>query len=116
MLPSVQPDPQTVYRDAKGDPLLYVRTEQRPGAPAPEHLFVKAYNRVCLQVWAKEVPEGAVLVIDAGGRKQANEERWLRLAAEHNVEILAGLLKRACQWLPRERAQELRQRYVEAQP
>jgi hypothetical protein len=112
----MNPDPQTVYRDAKGDPLLYVRTEQRPGASSPEHLFVKAYNRVCLQVWAKEVPEAAVLVIDAGGRRQANEERWLRLAAEHNVGILTSLLKRACAWLPGERASELRKAYREAQP
>jgi hypothetical protein len=110
------PDPQTVYRNTDGEPLLFVRTEQRPGSKTPEHLFVRVRNRVVLQLWMDETPEGAELVIDVEGRKQANQERWLRLAAEHNVTVLAGLLKVACQWLPRERAQELRQRYVEAQP
>lgn len=112
----MSPDPGTIYRDAKGEPMLFVRTEQRGGRQESEHLFVKARNRATFQLWTSEVPEGAELVIDAGGRKEANEVRWLLLTAEHNVGILAGLLKQACEWLPPTRAQELRRQYKAAQP
>lgn len=112
----VGPDPQTIYRDTKGDPIFYVRTELRSGRPAPEHLFVKTQRRACFQLWVSEIPEKAELVIDAEGRKEANETRWLLHVAEHERGVLAELLKTACNWLPHERAEELRRRYKEAQP
>lgn len=112
----VNPDPQTVYRDAKGDPMFYVRTEQRSGREAPEHLFVKTQYRACFQLWTSEIPAEAELVIDAGGRREANETRWLLHVAEHERAILAELLKQACDWLPQERAKKLRQRFRETRP
>jgi hypothetical protein len=107
--------PATIYQTAHG-PSLYVRTEQRPGDDHPHHLFVRAAKRVVLQHWTDTVPPEAELVVDREGRKQANEERWLRLAAEHECQILAGLLKKACSMLPPERASALRAEYLTTRP
>lgn len=109
------PHPGTIYR-VRGEPMLYIRTEHRAGRPEPEHLFVKQDRRTVFSVWTATMPPDAELIVDERGRREANEERWLRLAAEHNIEILFGLLRQACEWLPRERAQELRRRYAAAQP
>lgn len=105
--------PGTIYHIG-GKPRLYVRTEARAGTV--EHLFVHVDNRVIFTHWTQKIPRQAELIVDEDGRAQANEERWLRLAAEHNNEILIGLLRKACAWLPRERGNELRQEYAVAQP
>jgi hypothetical protein len=110
------PDPQTVYRDAQGRVLTYVRTEQRDGRTTPEHLFLTTRERNVFQLWSETVPEEAELILDVEGRKQANEANWLLQAADHDRELALGLLKRACEWLPQERAQELRAQWKEAQP
>lgn len=68
------------------------------------------------QHWTDTAPPEAELIIDEGGRTRANEEAWLRAAAEHDVEILLDLLRQACAWLPPQRAQELRRRWVETRP
>lgn len=112
----VGPNPQTVYRDAKGDPMFFVRTARRSGRPAPEYLFVKTWLRTCFEVWTSEIPEAAELIIDTEGRKEANEVRWLLQVAEHERGILAGLLKQACEWLPPTRAEELRGKFRETRP
>ena len=65
--------------------MFYVRTEQRPGADAPEHLFAKAYRRTVFQLWTGEIPEDAELVIDAEGREQATESQSLLQFAEHDI-------------------------------
>lgn len=96
--------------------MFYVRTEQRPGRDQPEHLFVCTRERVCFERWHSEVPPEFELVIDTDGRRQANETRWLLQAADHDKQILVELLTQACEWLPRERAEELRQRWTERQP
>jgi hypothetical protein len=104
-----------IYRES-GKLRLYVRTEQRPGATQPEHLFVHAERGMVYERWTTEVPPGAELVVDEDGRQQANEQKWLRLAAEHDIKILKGLLTKACSWLPSERADQLRREYVASQP
>jgi hypothetical protein len=107
----VTPEPGSVYRDESGRLLLYVRTELRAGAKIPEHLFVHTRDRVILTSWLPELPPAAELVIDTEGRRQANEESWLRLVAEQEIGVLAGLLRKACSWLPQQRAGELRAEY-----
>jgi hypothetical protein len=109
------PSPGTVY-SIGGKPHLFVRTEQRSGPGGPGHLFIHVDRRVVLEHWTSEVPAEAELIIDAEGRRQAGQEEWLRLAAEHEIKILTGLLTQACSWLPRERAEELRQAWVRTQP
>jgi hypothetical protein len=104
-----------IYRES-GKLRLYVRTEQRTGAKQPEHLFVHAERGVVHQRWTTEVPPEAELIVDEEGRKQANEEKWLRHAAEHECQILAGLLKKACGMLPQERADALRAEYLTTRP
>ena len=111
-----RPDPGTVYRDDTNRVLMFVRTEQRPGAKEPEHLFVSVQNRVVLQRWLDEAPDEAKLVIDTEGRKQANGLRWLLEAAEHERDILLTLLSQACAWLPEARAMDLRRAYAASQP
>jgi hypothetical protein len=115
LLAMADPAPGTIYCE-RGKLLMYVRTEQRTGAAAPEHLFVMTQNRTVFQRWTSEVPPEAELVIDEEGRAQASEERWLRTAAEHEVGILVALLKCACAWLPKDRADELRKEYLETRP
>ena len=110
------PDPQTVYRDAQGRVLIYVRTEQRDGRTTPEHLFLTTRERNVFQLWSEATPEGAELVLDVVGRRQANELRWLLAAADQDRNLALDLLKRACEWLPQERAQELRAAWKERQP
>jgi hypothetical protein len=107
--------PGTIYRE-RGKLRLYVRTEQRPGAKQPEHMFIHAERGVVYHRWTAEVPPEAELVVDEEGRKQANEEKWLRHAAEHECQILAGLLKKACDMLPPERANALRAEYLTTRP
>lgn len=109
------PQPGHVYR-VNGQPALYVRTEARYGSEVPEHLFVFSRDRIVLTRWTPEVPDEFELIIDTEGRRQADEARWLLWAADHDRGILLGLLKQACAWLPRERADELRQRWKLAQP
>jgi mannose/fructose/N-acetylgalactosamine-specific phosphotransferase system component IIB len=104
-----------IYRES-GKLRMYVRTEQRPGAKEPEHMFVHAERGVVYHRWTAEVPPEAELVVDEEGRKQANEEKWLRHAAEHECQILAGLLKKACAMLPQERADALRAEYLTTRP
>jgi hypothetical protein len=111
----VTPAPSTIYREG-GKLRLYVRTEQRPGASGPEHLFVHAERGMVYQRWTTEVPPEAELVVDEDGRRQANEQQWLRLAAEHECQILAGLLKKACDMLPPERGKALRDEYRATRP
>jgi hypothetical protein len=110
------PDPQTVYRDAQGRILMYVRTEHRGGEAKPRHLFVTTRNRVVFELWCEEVPGGAELILDTDGRRQAQESLWLLEAAVHEKAIVIDCLKRACEWLPAERAKELRAMWKEAQP
>lgn len=111
----VTPNHGTVYKTRFG-PSLYVRSERRSGDTAPQHLFVHVSHDMIYQHWVDTVPPEAELIIDEGGRKLANEERWLRHAAEHDIEILFGILKQACEWLPPQRAQELRRQWVETRP
>jgi hypothetical protein len=112
----VAPDPQTIYRDAEGRVLMYVRTEQRSGRKKPEHLFVTTRNRGVFQLWVEEIPKDAELVLDTDGRRQAQEALWLCEAEEHEKRIVIECLKQACDWLPAERAKELRAKWKEAQP
>jgi hypothetical protein len=95
---------------------MYVRTEHRGGRPGPEHLFVTTRNRGVFQLWLADVPEDAELVIDTDGRRQAQEALWLLEAAAHEKGIVVDCLKRACEWLPAERARELRAMWKAAQP
>lgn len=110
-----EPSHGTVYT-IRGRPNLYVRTEVRKQGGGPEHLFIRVDRNMIFQHWTADVPPEAELIMDADGRQQAEQEKWLRAAAEHNIEIVFGLLKQACDWLPAERAKELRRRYTEAQP
>jgi hypothetical protein len=113
------PEPQLsqVYKSPiNGLPLIYVRTEQRPGCPEPEHLFVCTRNRAVFSLWTRSVPEDFELIIDTDGRKQAEQQEWLTVVAEHEKGVLVDLLKKACEWLPSERAKELRQEWVRRQP
>ena len=112
----MQPEPGQVYRSPKGTPMLYVRTEQRPGSDVPEHLFISTESRTVLQRWTREVPAEFELIIDYDGRRQANEQRWLTLVAEHERDLAHRLLRRATAWLPPERARELRDEWRKAQP
>jgi hypothetical protein len=107
--------PATVYQTAHG-PSLYIRTEQRPGDDHPHHLFVHVDKRMVFQHWTDTEPPEAELIIDSDGRRQAEQEKWLRLAAEHECQILAGLLKKACAMLPQERADALRAEYLTTRP
>lgn len=109
----MSPEPGMVYRH-DGRLLLYVRTEQRPGTKHPEHLFVHAKDRLLFEVWLREVPPEALLVIDTDGRNQANEQTWLRYIEEQKNATLIHLLRTACGWLPRAKADELRREYAQA--
>lgn len=108
------PSPTTVY-EIDGTPYLYVRTEARGGG-GPEHLFVCARKNLVFQRWTSEVPPEAELVLDTDGRRQAEQEKWLRHAAEHEIEILVGLMRKACAMLPQERADALRREYLATLP
>jgi hypothetical protein len=110
------PNPGTVYRTPEGQPLLFVRTEQRTGSPVPEHLFVSTRGGVVFQRWVKDMPPELELVIDTEGRKQANEQTWLRAVVEHERDLAFELLKQACDWLPEARAKDLRRRWTARQP
>lgn len=110
------PNHGQVYRTPEGQPLLFIRTEQRSGCPVPERLFVSARGGVVFQRWLREVPAELELVVDTEGRKQANEQSWLRAVAEHERDLAFELLKQACAWLPKLRADELRRRWRERQP
>ena len=92
--------------------MLYVRTEERSGRPAPEHLFVETRGRVVFQRWVSKVPAEFELILDTDGREHANEARWMTKVTEHNLKLALGLLKKAASWLPSERARELRQEWV----
>lgn len=104
------PRPGVLYR-IEGRLSLYVRTERRPGIKRPQHLFVHVSRRMIYERWTSEVPQAAEMVVDESGRQQANEEQWLRLAAEYETRIVMGLLKKACELLPKARADELRDEY-----
>jgi hypothetical protein len=96
--------------------MLYVRTEQRPGSTAPEHLFVTSHDRQSFTRWLGEIPPQMELIIDTEGRQQASEQEWLTLVAEHERNVAYRLLKKAVRWLPVERARELRQEWRDSQP
>lgn len=108
------PDLQTVYRGADGQILMYVRTEKRKDRS--EHLFAVTREGTIFQRWLEDVPEDMELIIDTEGRKQANDTKWLLHVAEHEREILAELLRRACSWLPDVRARELREAFKASRP
>jgi len=110
------PDPQTVYRDDQGRVLIYVRTEKRSGRKEPEHLFVTTRERTVFQLWRTTLPDEAELVLDVEGRKEADQVRWLLHVAEHERNVVLGLLKQACKWLPAERAADLRGLYAASRP
>lgn len=96
--------------------MLYVRTEQLPGSETPEHLFVAAHDRTVFTRWLKTLPAELELVLDTEGRKQAAEQQWLTVVAEHERDIAHRLLKKATAWLPRERVKALRDEWRSAQP
>lgn len=96
--------------------MLYVRTEQRAGVEHPEHLFVTTHGRMVYTRWLTEMPAQLELIHDTDGRKQAAEQEWLTVVAEHERNLAYRLLKKAVMWLPRERANELRHEWMNAQP
>jgi hypothetical protein len=96
--------------------MLYVRSEVQPGSEKPEHLFVTAHDRTVLTRWLKVLPAELELVHDTEGRKQAAEQQWLTVVAEHERDIAYRLLKKATAWLPRERVRGLRDEWRNAQP
>ena len=110
------PNPQTIYRDDQGRVLMYVRNEWRSGRKEPEHLFVTTRERTVFQLWRASMPAEAELILDVEGRKEAEEVRWLLHVAEHERNVVLGLLKQACKWLPAERAADLRGLYAASRP
>lgn len=90
---------------------MYVRTETRPGMKHPEHLYITTGDRMVYSSWRSEPMPKANLVIDTQGRQQAAQQAADTFFARLEVALLVGLLKQACEWLPRQRAQELRQAY-----
>jgi hypothetical protein len=106
-----RPKPGMIYK-RNGEHYLFVRTEQRPGASEPEDLYVLARGGVIFTHWSAQPLDDAELIIDSEGRRQAQQQAWNTWFAEQEVALLAALLKKACEWLPAERAKDLRTEYV----
>lgn len=104
--------PGTIYK-LNGENLMYVRTERRPEHKTEEHLFVKTRGCAVFLSWLEELPEQAELFIDANGREQANEAGWVAEIEKHDKLLGFELLARACSWLPKDRANELRAEFQE---
>lgn len=97
------PHPGQVYAGPEGQPLLYVRTEQRPGSTEPEHLFLGTRERVVLERWlpaSKPLPEALRLALDPrlGERLAAVEARLAELERER--EGLVSAMKMATSMAP----------------
>jgi len=96
--------------------MLYVRTEARPGAKEPEHLFVHTEDRVVFQRWLPggDVPPDWSLAIDhlAIERADRAEARARKLQAE--VDALIAALREAIGLVPPSQQDRLREVYRRA--
>lgn len=96
--------------------MLYVRTEQRPGAEAPQHFFVAVKDRVVLERWTPEgqgVPPSLSLSLDPDSQSRADRLADGLAQANAKVSALSAALKRAVLLLPEEPAADLRRIYNE---
>lgn len=108
------PSEGQVYRAPNGEPALYVRTEQRPGASEPEHLFVLTHGRVVYERWTAELPEEWKLELDPGAQTRADRMAAEMLALARKYDAMARTLKAAVGLVPPTVANELRRVYREA--
>ena len=95
--------------------MLYVRTERRPGAKAPEALFVETRDRVVSERW---LPAATMLgtyrlVLDPDATERADrvERELARVQAERDA--LAAAMRRAVEVVPVSVANDLRRIFRE---
>jgi hypothetical protein len=95
--------------------MLYVRTEQRPGATTPEHLFIETHDRAVFERWLPEatLPEALQLTLDpaATARADALDAELAELRIEKAAFVKA--MQRAVSVVPVTVANELRRIYRE---
>lgn len=113
------PKPGQVFRAPNGAPMLYVRTEKRPGAKEPERLFVQVDPelRIVLERWTPEsapLPEGMELVLDPLATRRADEAERELAELSRRWDALVAAMKSAVAVLPVASANELRRVYREA--
>lgn len=99
--------------ERNGKPFLFVRSEQRPGADQLEYQYVSAWNRMIHTHWTPEPLPAGDLLHDTEGRAQAVEHQWETWVARLEIDLLVDLLKKACDLLPKQRADDLRREYSE---
>lgn len=107
------PRPGQAYSSPEGRPLLYVRTEARPGSKVPEHYFVgvDVERRNVGHCWFAELPEDMILVLDPGASQAATELEGQLAHAHRQVKALAAAMKEATTLVPVVTANHLRQVY-----
>lgn len=111
------PQPGQVYAirtpDGATHPALCVRTEQRPGRPAPEHLFVFERGRVVWERWTADADDLDLLGDPrAAERADALAHELAHVEAQRDALVIA--LRRATSVVPDAVALELRRVYSDA--
>lgn len=108
--PDAPQEGQIYERDGRS--FLFVRSEHRPGSDHVEYLYVGAWDRMAHTHWTTEPLPMADLIVDRDGRQQAKDQATETFIARYENWLLVDLLKTACDWLPPQRARDLRQEYV----
>lgn len=105
--------PETIYRDERGVPCLYVRSETRPGSDGPEHFLISTRDHNVYEHWVRAVPDEWVCVHDAGGRAEASLAWRIVKALEQQRDACLDALRYACDALPPRVADEVRAIYTD---
>jgi hypothetical protein len=111
------PHPGQVWRSPTGRPMLYVRTEQRPGASGPQHLFVETHDRVLMERWLpadQALPDELELALDPEAHERATAATNLLTWAHREKDALAAAMQAAVPLVPVSTGHELRRVYREA--
>lgn len=94
--------------------MLYVRTEKRPGASEPEHLFISVKGRAVFQRWhpaSEPLPEDWTHVADPAAELRARELEWELKLQEGELAGLVAAMKAAVSVVPITVANHLRDTY-----